>query len=247
MKKILLALLLIFPLLVIAQKAPKKKKLRYKKRVELISNNDITQLKNGGVLLVRLKTKKASIDALRKAGNKKVADRLENEQKMANQEIIKAFKKSFKFCPTYFFYSDYSDAVRARKFDEVEFLGQDLQPDKAIRFNGGFFLTAEFGNVEQDTVGNYKAQKHLENENFRDATSTGKSNMGFSALVIRSDQFIQLTPPFPYYARTLAGLPFERTKEEVVRMMDEQLDKFLARVTLSAVGATSASEPSRPR
>jgi hypothetical protein len=50
--------------------------------------------------------------------------------------------------------------------------------------------------------------------------------MGFGALVIKSDQFIQLKKPFPYYVRTFDSLPIKRSPKTVVKKMNKKLHRF---------------------
>ena len=52
------------------------------------------------------------------------------------------------------------------------------------------------------------------------------TNMGFGALVIKNDQFIQLTRPFPYYVRTFDSFPFKRKPEEVIKKLNRKLHLF---------------------
>ena len=217
---------LLVPCLIFAQTKTAGKR-SYQKQIEILSRQQIKDLHNG-VLLVRLKTKKPSIDALRKAGKTKMADQLQMEQEDLNKEIIREFRSEFKFCPTYFFFSEYSPQVRDKRFDKVVFLNSLLQPDSNIKFTGQKFLTAEFGNVEQDTAKFSAGQYDINDANGYQKKNAqyGSSNMGFGALVIRSDQFIQLKKPFPYYARTLASVAFRRTTKQVVKLMNKQLTKF---------------------
>jgi hypothetical protein len=230
MNKILLGLLLLFvSATVLSQEAqPGKKKVSHRKQLRTLSNEQINQLKDGA-LLIRLITKSNSIVALRKLENNKLADRLEKKQAEYNLRIINVFKANFTFCPTYFFPSEYSSNVRERQFDKVLFLNENLLADTSIKFDNKNFLTAEFGAIEQDTA------KHFSNYSYiRDSTGrlekvssySGGPDMGFGALIIKSDKFIQLKRPFPYYVRTYDSLPINRSPNKVVRKMNKKLNKF---------------------
>lgn len=168
-------------------------------RTPVQAGEQINQLKNGA-LLVRLQTKNKSISALRKNGNDKLADKIETEQKSRNMEIVSAFKAGFNFCPVYFFFSDDSQNIRERQFDKVVFLSKSLLPDTTIKFTKDHFLTAEFGTTDGDT--------------------------SFGALIIKSDQLIQLKRPFPYYVRTFGSLPIKRSAYKTVKKMNKKLHQF---------------------
>src|SRR5690606_16723801 len=111
---------------------------------------------------------------------------------------------TFDFAPVYFFYSDQSRPIRKGQMDSVTFLNDSLEPDNAIRFKGAGFLIAEFGRVSQDTaraVDQYSVRSTPEGTELRE-NYYGGANLGFTALVIRSEDFVQLRKPFPYYVRT---------------------------------------------
>ncbi len=181
----------------------------FHKQLQARTKEQINELKTGA-LLVRLQTRKLAINALKKSGLNKEADRIERKQKELNIKIVAAFKAEFTFCPTYIFYSDYSQNVMDRQFDKVSFLTDSLRVDSTIKFTKRNFLTAEFGIIEPDTA------KHI----------SGGEHMGFDALLIKSDQFIQLRRPFPYYVRTLDLLPTKRNPNQVVKKMNKKLEKF---------------------
>lgn len=203
-----------------------KKKVSFRKQSKMLIKQQINQL-HDGALLVRLKTRKNSIAALRKIGKDKLADKIEKRQAAINKDIVSAFQDNFDFCPTYFFFSDFSKDVRERLFDNVEFLNDSLLPDTTIMFNSMSFLTAEFGTIEQDTEKYFDGYYYAPGENGleRQTRYYGGPNMGSGALVIKSDQFIQLRKPFPYYVRTFDSLPIKRKPKNVVRIMNKKLHK----------------------
>lgn len=226
MHKIILGLLLVLSSTIgqAQDKTPAKKKISHRKQLRITNEQYIRQL-HDGALLVRLKTKKNSIAALRKIGNNKLADKLEKQQAELNKAIVAAFSAYFDFCPAYFFFSDYSEAVRTKRMDQVAFLNAELLPDTSIRLKNTGFLTAEFGAIEQDPAqiigGDYYAQG--ENGLEKRTQYTGAPNMGFEALIVQSDQFIQLRKPFPYYVRTFDAA---RKPKSVVRILNKNLHRF---------------------
>jgi len=196
------------------------------------SKKQINQLSNS-VLLVRLKTRKNSISALRKGGQHKKADKIEKKQFQYNMKIVNGFKTKFDFCPTYFFYSDCSQAVLDKEFDKVQFLNDSLQYDTTITFNKTTFLTAEFGIIEQDTMqyfDNFYYVPGTEDGLAKRSKYNGATNMTFGALIIKSDLFVQLRKPFPYYSRTLYSLPIRCKPKLVVEEMNIRLHRFQKRI-----------------
>jgi hypothetical protein len=50
--------------------------------------------------------------------------------------------------------------------------------------------------------------------------------MGFDALIISSDKFIQLRRPFPYYVRTRDAMPKSKVIFKTVAKMNKKLHRF---------------------
>lgn len=232
MNKILIGLLLLFISATgISQDAPtKKKKTSFRRQLKASTKVQINQLKEGA-LLVRLQTKRNSINALKKIGKNKLADDLEKKQAEYNLNIISAFRAKFIFCPVYFFFSDYSKNIREREFNQVVFLNDSLLADTTIKFDNKNFLTAEFGTIEQDTA-KYFSYHSIEADPDKNwsvkkvSNYYGGPNMGFEALIIRNDKFIQLRHPFPYFVRTRAKMPKKRILNKTVKTMNKKLFKF---------------------
>ncbi|MBD79609.1 MAG: hypothetical protein CL840_11885 [Crocinitomicaceae bacterium] len=207
--------------------AQQKEKLSRKKLAQEAAKQQITLLHNGA-LLVRLKTKQKSIDALNQAGKRKLAEKVKKQQDEINLQIIKAFAKNFDFCSTYFFLSDDSRFIINKQLDSLYFIGDDLKVDSTIKFNNTSFLTAEFTVIEQDTAKHFDYYESVPGKDGPEQRSSyqGGTNFGFGALIIKSDQFVQLRKPFPYYVRKLDSLPFKRKPKTVVKKMNQQLHGF---------------------
>lgn len=230
MKKIkLLQCLLFFSTIVFAQEVDStKSKISFRKQVNTTAKVQINQLKNG-VLLIRLKTKKPSIAALRRLGRDKKAIEMEKEQAQVNANIVAAFKSNFTFCPTYFFYSDYSNAVKGKEFDKVVFLNDSLKPDSNIKFENKSFFVAEFGMLQQDTARHFSHYSYESDKNFSKKQVShynGGPNQGLNGLIISSDQLIQLRHPFPYFKRTMNPMPKNVVIKRAVRKMNKRLHRF---------------------
>ncbi|MFD1553208.1 hypothetical protein DNU06_15205 [Putridiphycobacter roseus] len=199
----------------------------------------INYLKDG-VLLVRLQKKQRKIDILTRTGNLADAENVRQEQLKTNKSIVAAFNDKFTFCPTYFFYSDDSKYVANNQLDSVTFLDVMLMP-KLVKFDSNVnFLTAEFGIIKEDTAlnyagnrldGDYRYYKDSSNRTYKNDYYNGGTNMSFGALLIKSNIFIQLSPPFPFYARTLATLPIlRRSHNKVVEIMNSKLIAYYERL-----------------
>jgi len=228
MKKIVLSLLLLLISTIgLSQGTNKKNTALSQQQLKVLANQQIIKMHNGA-LLVKLKTKKNSIATLRKFGKNQQADKIEVEQSVYNKKIINGFKANFDFCPTYFFYSDYSQEILDKQFDKVEFLNVNLQYDSTIIFNNTPFLTAEFGIIEQDTAKFFDGYYYAEGIDGLEKRKkyNGGTDMTFGALIIKNENFFQLSKPFPYYSRMLHSIPFKRKPKNVIAKMNRQLYNF---------------------
>lgn len=200
------------------------------------SNKELKQIKeelsvkyindlNRGVLLVRLKTKSTTINALKEHGQLEKAKKVEKEVLEFNVTLIQAFKSNFNFCDVYFFTSDYTSRVKNKQFNEVFFLDDKGEVDENITPNPDVFLIAEYGSVEADTVTYYQGthtQQGKEGLETRD-TYSGRGSFGFEALLMRNDQFVQLSDPFPYYIKTWDSAI---KPAKVVKKLNKKLHQF---------------------
>jgi hypothetical protein len=225
-------LLLFVSLLAHSQRVDHPKKVSFKRQLNDSAKQQITRLKNG-VLLVRLKTNENVVNALRKSGKADLADKVVENQKLFNQNIVSAFKENFTFCPVYFFYSNYSKEVKEGRFQQIVFLNESLQPDDKIQFPGKSFFVADFGTVEQDTATYYSHSGIEPDGNFSVKKADyyyGGPSFGYDALIIRNDQLIQLRHPFPYFIRTRGSHPKKKVIVKVVKTMDRKLSEYYASV-----------------
>ena len=236
LKPLVATLIILAPFLSWSQEQPKnrtlpvnehfKETLTRHKQHKANAEKQIKDLRNGA-LLVRLRTKEKSIKALREVGWYSMADKIEQKQADLNQEIVTAFTYFFDFCPTYFFYSHHSNNIKNKEFEKVEFLNEKMELDTSIHFNEKAFLTAEFGTLDLDTArhsgGLYRGKTE---EGYKTSKYyVRKSNLQFGALSIKSDEFVQLRDPFPFYVRTFPINDYKllRSPEFVVEKMNEKL------------------------
>jgi hypothetical protein len=228
MNKILIGLFLFFISIPGISQDTNKKKTNFRKQLQASAKEQIYQLKNGA-LLVRLKTRTNAIAALRKMGENAKADAVQQQQASFNSDIIMAFRKNFNFCPVYFFYSDYSDTIKAKQFDKVIFLNDSLHPDPAVKFKEKSFLIADFGTVEQDTAKSYSYSSLEPDRDFsvkKVDHYNGGPSFSYDGLIIRSEQFIQLRHPFPYFVRTRDSRPNKKKLNKTVKAMNKKLIAF---------------------
>lgn len=160
--------------------------LRYK-----VAQAQINLLKNGGALLVRLKTNANVISKFKEAGNIDMATQLERETMLTNKIVVGSYLQELTFCPVYFFYSNTSDSVKHKKLAGI-FVDSNLMVNPAIVCNANFYLIAESGQVYNSSLGivpESEASKSMER-----GTSSREAE-----IVIKNRYFIQLHKPFPYF------------------------------------------------
>ncbi len=224
-------------------KKSEKESYRRKKRIK--SKDQIKQLEDG-TLLVMLNTAGNKIDALRKIGAHKTANRIELQQETENNSIVAAFNKHFTFCDVEFFYCKNSRNIKNRKFSNV-FLNDSLIIDNSISIDTAkpIFIAA-FTSLEQDTMKYFShySYEYDSNGDFGKAENyyTPSSDIDFIALVIKDENFVQLNRPFPYYTRAIfislkkqpeqvlflaPILPFQNwSYDATVEKMNKKLQKY---------------------
>lgn len=175
-----------------------------------------------GVLLFRLKTQKNIINAYREKGLFERADKLELKQLNLNKEIVSNVQNTFNFCPTYFFFSDFSNHVINQQLDSVVFLNANLEPDTSIHITSKKFLTAEFGRLQQQTG---------ESDYYQETTYTGVSTLDNEAFVMMNQKFRQLRSPFPYQGPRVSNYSTESWSNQLYNFYARSIQK-LERETL---------------
>lgn len=204
--------------------AQKVKKEGYRKQCKIDSKRQIIELHNGA-LLVRLKQKQKSINALKKQGRVKLANKVELKQKNRNSYIIDAFKTRFDFCPVYFFYSSDSKYIRNNELDSVSFLNDSLIVDKTIILKDTNFYVAEFGHIEPEETFTYQSSANVA-ANETKITYSGASDISFKAVIIKTKNFKQLKEPFPFYSKEKSGSNKRANINTAVTKLDYILKKF---------------------
>lgn len=219
--------LLLTPVLIFAQQQNLKtvKSIR-----ELEPEEQIRTLKNS-ILLVRLQLRERSLKQLRDMGKTEYADKMEVKQKAHNEEIIKAFRSNFHFCPVYFFSSEYTQDIKEKNFDKIVFLSDNLIEDPTIKIDENKLLfIGEFDAIDKGDEKRFSHDRYVDTDEGMEKEPVyyaGGEGVDFAALVISDDQFVQLERPFPYYARTFEKVPLiERSIEKTVERMNKKLYNF---------------------
>ncbi|MCS6819033.1 MAG: hypothetical protein RMJ53_07620 [Chitinophagales bacterium] len=153
------------------------------------ANNLIKKLRDGGALIVRLKSRTKAVNAYRQAGKLEVAERILQDDAKLNKKIVDAFADGFRFCPVYFMYSN--QTMQLLKGEKVIFLNHKLVPDSTIQFNHSFYLFVDFGTaVVNESAGDYNYSA--------DYTKEGTTPGSSESYVILDKDLRQLRSPFPY-------------------------------------------------
>ncbi|MGB0404177.1 MAG: hypothetical protein ACPGEG_08780 [Salibacteraceae bacterium] len=208
--------------LLTAQKTNQTKKERIEIAETLIKNL------HDGYLLVRLSNRQKTIDVLIKSGQESRAKQYSEKLARENQALVTAFKNYYSFCPVYFFYSNQSKYVLNKEFGKVDFLDDSLKTDPSIKPEKSQYLIAEITNIEQDTTSRYEDTYIVPGESGPETRSTysGGTDFGFQAMIVKTENFVQIRKPFPFYVRTFDSLPIKRKPSTIVKKLNSQLNAY---------------------
>lgn len=176
------------------------------------------QLK-GGILLVNLHTYTATVTAMQKSGQIKVADKLQSDLKQMHQQIITAFETYFKYCNVYYFYSNNSDSILAHQYANVVF-DSAYNPVSAILLDTPSIFIADFSTTDNNRNANSDPDDKWEKSKANDFTMSG--------LILRDKNMIQLNKPLPYYVR-VSNFEMVLTKEKIYKAvikLNRKLNEF---------------------
>lgn len=180
---------------------------KYYKRRTTISKWQINKLKDGA-LIVKLKTNDIIIEALRKQGNIKLAEKKKLEQFAVNKTIITAFNDFYKFSKVYFIKSNYTDSLLKGKRTNI-FLDTNVQINPSITLTETFYLIAEKDFVYNSSIG------FVKEDSAKYQVEQGNS-VNEAAFVIKNKYGHQLKSPFPFLitykmniAKVITGSKFD--------------------------------------
>jgi len=188
-----------------------------------IAKAQIVSLKKDGALLVRLKTNANTINRLKAAGNNDLATQVERETAIKNKIIILSYLQEFKFCPVYFFSSDYSDSVKHKNITGI-FLDTNLVINPNIVCTASFYVIAD----NRSTICN--SSLGVVPESLANSSVERGPPERDVAIVIKNRYFIQLHKPFPYFQIKSTNQSFYNGKETMTSIklnaLYEQLPKL---------------------
>lgn len=181
----------------------------------LLAKNQINELK-ASVILVRLNTKQRGIEALKNAGNNKLANKIEQQVKQHNLSYMAAFRSEFSFCPVYFFESPDSEFILKKQYEKATIYDAEKKNIPFSALQDQTIFIAEVTEIENTRMGTNTA-----------AGEAGQKELGFEALILKDNQFTQLKSPLPFYQRTFTGVFFLKKKpEKVVATWNQRLNLY---------------------
>lgn len=153
----------------------------------------INDVKTRGII-VRLKTNKDRIAAYKKAGNVKVATKMEEEARETNLLLMDAFVCHWTYCPVYFMESQ--NTLTLLQKDTLIAKTYDLLSDTAIYMNHDSVYFIDYGVLMAN-------EPPSDNTKFKDLNKTEESNNPVSegCLVVKDGRSKQLQYPFPYFTK----------------------------------------------
>lgn len=161
----------------------------FRKKKNLIAAWQINQLKEGAVV-IRLKTNKKLIDALREQGNNELALEKEKEQYAVNVNTYYAYRYKLKFAKVYFILSNHTDSLLNGVRTGI-FLDSALKVDPTITMNEKFYLIAERDYGYNSSIG------FVKEDSAKKVIETGNP-VREMAVILKNKYGHQLKGPFPY-------------------------------------------------
>lgn len=166
-------------------KPGERKHIRELKEAE--ARKEIISLSKSSIM-VKLPTSSNKIKWLLENGDTVGAKSIKEEQYASNLKVVQAFRKTFNFCPVYFFYSDQVDKIKTGKWEGV-FLDDELKPLKSVMPILTSYYILDLGYFSNS----YKVDDENSYINISD-----KEYYGF---LLKTAQFKRLEPPLPYFQK----------------------------------------------
>jgi hypothetical protein len=197
----------------------------------LLARTQAQDLRNG-LLLVRLRSMRSSINALEEHGRIAEAQAVKASAFKENTEVINAFR-SLTFCKVLYFYDYNSNLVRTGEFDSI-LLNDKLEPVTPDTPTGKLFV-AEFGEYsspEKSYHVRHDYQYLKENNISPDSSAAwityGHKGLGIGGIVMMNQQFEPLLKPFPVFTPTINKTIFrsEDRLGRTVRKLNDALFKL---------------------
>lgn len=141
-------------------------------------------------IVVRLKTNTKQINAYRKSGNTKIADKIEKKSMIQNLSIISACIKYFNFSKIYFIDTDDTDSFRST---DTLLTSSIIGEQEKVYLNHDSVLYLDYGPLYNRVRSNEWKYKEY------GVTEEGTSLLSETAFVIRNSNNDQFAPPTPFY------------------------------------------------
>lgn len=177
---------------------------RFWRRRFIISTWQVHSLKKGA-LVVKLKSNSIVVDALKKRGDVRMAEKKRLEAKAMNLNICRAFRNLYKFSKIYFIYSNYSDSLQKGVRNNI-FLDSNLVIDPNINMTEDFYLLAENDFIYNSSIG------FVQEDSAAIVKEGGSMNGAEATIVIKNKYGHQLKKPFPYVYYSSIGTVFFRKR-----------------------------------
>jgi hypothetical protein len=190
-------ILLFFPLLLFGQQKVDTTYVYGKQSIQFdFTKDEIKQATENVItikslpLIVRLKSNTRQINAYRKSGNTKIADKIEKKSLIQNLSIISACIKYFNFPKIYFIDTDNTNSFR---LTDTLLTSSLLGEQEKVYLNNDSVLYLDFGPLYNRVRTNEWKYKEY------GVTEEGTSLLSETAFVIRNANNDQFAPPTPFY------------------------------------------------
>lgn len=164
----------------------------YQKRRKAVAAWQINQLKTGA-LVVKLKTNRLVIDALKKNGNALLAEKKRLETAAININVMRSYLYAYRFSKVYFIEASSVDTLLKGARTGI-FLDTTLVENPEIRMTENFYLLAESDRIYNSTIG------FVPEDSARFVKETGTATEKLYQVVLKNKYGHQLKPPFPFKA-----------------------------------------------
>lgn len=180
------------------------------KNPKLLAEQQINNLKDG-VLMVRLDTREAQLNSLKRSGNHQAYLQFKEKVDSTNLVIINSFKNLYDFSRVVFFTSDQTLRVQMGFWDGA-FVNDSLEIDSSISIEPGTpIFVCDLGPVRLPA--------------FENSTP---------GIVIMDIELNPLEKPFPFFVKQYKGVPgLERIEPEMIQMMNKRLNDFYKKSNVS--------------
>ena len=155
-----------------------------------------------GYLFFQLFDREATKNSILIHLGEKAVQQYEAEQKEKQDNLMQAFRENYTFSKVLFFYSHDKENIKNDDFSSVKFYTDSNQLVSNDTIDFSHFFIGEVSRMEIDSA------IYTDGDGVEHKTS----NYSFSALIVRDRDFVQLGNPFPYYVRTMDGMPLLQKK-----------------------------------